>query len=327
MSPESLPLLFLMGPTGSGKTTLALEIAERFGLEIVNADSVQVYREFSLGSAKPTAEEQARVVHHLLDCVSAAEVFSADRYREMAWALIKTRARQGVSPLLFVGGSGLYFRAVEKGLARMPPMDEAVRARLRQEGTELGWPALHQRLAGIDPPLAARLPPNDSQRICHGLTVFEVTGKTLTQWHADQPPPPPFTLLKMALAWPRERLNQRIEARLDQMIDAGFLEEAAALLTRFDRSHPAMKAVGYRQLFACLDGTLSRAEAIAWAKQESRRYAKRQMTWLRREENLLWIPWDQTEQAMVAVEAFLRRYRLSGKSTGKKGQANGSMSR
>ncbi|MBF0455785.1 MAG: tRNA (adenosine(37)-N6)-dimethylallyltransferase MiaA [Magnetococcales bacterium] len=301
---QKKPLLFLMGPTASGKTGLSLDIAQRFNLEIINTDSVQVYKEFTIGAAKPSPAEQARVVHHLLDLVSAKEVFSADRFRQMAWDLVERLNDRQVVPLL-VGGSGLYFRAVEKGLACMPPLDGEIREQIRLEGERLGWPIIHERLKQVDPTLAARLPPKDSQRICHGLTVFLTTGKTLSQWHQEQPPPPPFTLLKMALDWPRDLLNERINARFDQMIDEGFLEEAETILQQFDRDHPAMKAVGYRQLFAYLDGTVSREEAIEWGKRESRRYAKRQMTWLRREENLNWIPWDQTAHAHMLVEQFL----------------------
>ena len=301
---QDKPLIFLMGPTASGKTGLSLRIAETFGLEIVNTDSVQVYREFTIGAAKPTLAEQARVRHHLLDIVSAREVFSADRYRQAAWDLVASCHERGVVPL-FVGGSGLYFRAVEQGLACMPPMDLAIRERIRLEGESLGWPALHAQLLGIDPDLAARLPPNDSQRICHGLTVFAATGKTLTQWHTLQPPPPPFKILKLALQWPREQLNQRINQRFDQMVASGFLDEAAEILKHFDRSHPAMKAVGYRQIFAYFDGEIGLDEAIECAKRESRRYAKRQMTWLRKEQNIIWIPWNQPEIAINAAETFL----------------------
>jgi tRNA dimethylallyltransferase len=298
------PLLFLMGPTASGKTGLSLQIAKQFNLEIINTDSVQVYKEFTIGAAKPTLEEQAQAVHHLLDEVSAEEVFSADRYRQAAWDLIEDCHGRDMVPL-FVGGSGFYFRAVERGLACMPPMDLSIREGIRAEGERLGWGVIHERLGRVDPELAARLPVGDSQRICHGLTVFEATGKTLSQWHALQPPPPGFTILKMALDWPREKLNERINLRFDLMVEGGFLEEAAYILEHFSRDHPAMKAVGYRQIFAYFDGEVSLEEAIEWGKRESRRYAKRQMTWLRKEEGLIWIPWDRQERALEQVNNFL----------------------
>ncbi|MBF0384018.1 MAG: tRNA (adenosine(37)-N6)-dimethylallyltransferase MiaA [Magnetococcales bacterium] len=304
---QNKPLIFLMGPTASGKTGLSLDIAQRFGFEIINTDSVQVYQEFTIGSAKPTFEEQARVVHHLLDVVSASEVYSADRYRAHAWDLIDRFHKQAKIPF-FVGGSGMYFRAVERGLAVMPHIDIAVREGIRDEGVRLGWPVLHERLMGIDPELATRLPPNDSQRICHGLTVYEATGKTLTQWHRLQPPPPDFDILKLALDWPREQLNERINSRFDLMVEGGFLQEVEYILAHFDRDHPAMKAVGYRQMFAYFDGEVSLDEAIEWGKRESRRYAKRQMTWLRREEGVVWIPWDGPEKAIDAVKMFLNEW-------------------
>jgi tRNA dimethylallyltransferase len=298
------PLIFLMGPTASGKTGLSLQIAERFDFEIINTDSVQIYQEFTIGSAKPTPEEQSRVKHHLLDQVSASEVFSADRYRQAAWNLIAGFHSSGSTPFM-VGGSGFYFRAVEHGLACMPEMDTAIRESIRLEGESLGWPLLHERLKGIDPELASRLPPGDSQRICHGLTVFAATGKTLTEWHNLQPPAPDFTILKLALDWPRELLNERINARFNLMLEGGFLEEAEFILAKFDRDHPAMKAVGYRQIFAYFDGERTLEEAIEWGKQESRRYAKRQMTWLRREKDVVWIPWSEPEKAIKQVEKFL----------------------
>ncbi|MBF0357108.1 MAG: tRNA (adenosine(37)-N6)-dimethylallyltransferase MiaA [Magnetococcales bacterium] len=298
------PLIFLMGPTASGKTGLSLQIAERFNLEIINTDSVQVYREFTIGSAKPTPDEQSRVRHHLLDRVSACEVFSADRYRQAAWDLIAGFHNSGSTPFM-VGGSGFYFRAVEHGLACMPEMDSEIRESIRLEGESLGWPRLHERLKAIDPELASRLPPGDSQRICHGLTVFAATGKTLTDWHGLQPPSPGYTTLKLALDWPREQLNERINARFDLMLEDGFLEEAEYILAKFDRDHPAMKAVGYRQIFAYFDGEKTLEEAIEWGKRESRRYAKRQMTWLRREKGLVWIPWNEPEKAIKEVGKFL----------------------
>ncbi|MBF0445437.1 MAG: tRNA (adenosine(37)-N6)-dimethylallyltransferase MiaA, partial [Magnetococcales bacterium] len=203
------------------------------------------------------------------------------------------------------GGSGMYFRAVEKGLAVMPPIDIKIREAIRDEGVRLGWPVMHERLAGIDPELAARLPPTDSQRICHGLTVYVATGRTLSKWHDLQPPPPDFDILKLALDWPREKLNERINLRFDLMVAEGFLGEVEYILEHFARDHPAMKAVGYRQMFAYFDGEVSLEEAIEWGKRESRRYAKRQMTWLRREEGVQWIPWDRPEEAINKVKNFI----------------------
>ncbi len=296
-----------MGPTASGKSALALHLAQAFALEIVNADSVQLYRGLEVGSAKPTLEERQQVPHHLLDLTTPDHPFSADRYREIAWQIIAACQQRQRTPL-FVGGSGLYFRAVASGLVLIPPMDPAIRQQLKEEGARWGWPVLHQRLRQVDPALAARLTVNDGQRISQGLAVHAATGRSLSQWQQEQPPPPPFTILKMAPLWPRAQLYTRIEARFDAMMEQGLLDEARHLLQAgYDRQLPAMKAVGYRQLFPFLEGKGSVVEAVALAKQESRRYAKRQMTWLRKEPDLHWLPPEGVAEATRLVAAFLRQ--------------------
>ncbi len=294
-----------MGPTASGKSSLAMALAKTFALEIVNADSVQLYRGLDVGSAKPSLEERQQVPHHLLDVTTPDHPFSADRYREVAWQIIADCQQRGCTPL-FVGGSGLYFRAVASGLVLIPAMDPAIRQQIKQQGEEWGWPVLHQRLQQVDPQLAARLTPNDGQRISQGLAVYTATGRPLSQWQQEQPPPPPFTILKMAPLWPREQLYARIDDRFAAMMAHGLLEEAGHLLQAgYDRHLPAMKAVGYRQLFPFLEGKHSLAEAVAMAKQESRRYAKRQMTWLRKEPDLHWLPPEGVSEATHLVAEFL----------------------
>ena len=306
----SSPVLFLMGPTASGKSSLALSLARRFPLEIVNADSVQVYRGLDIGSAKPTLWERQQVPYHLLDLTAPDQPYSADRYREAAWAVIGECRQRNQVPL-FVGGTGLYFRSVAQGLVRIPPMDPAIRQGLREEGERSGWSVLHQRLSHVDPALAARLAPGDGQRITQGLAVFAATGRPLSQWQKEQPPPPTFDILKMAPLWPREQLYARINARFEQMLTQGLLEEARQLLALgFDRTLPAMKAVGYRQIFPYLEGKRSLPEAVEDAKRESRRYAKRQMTWLRREAELRWLPPKDEAEAITWVTGFLQKHNL-----------------
>ncbi|MBF0095705.1 MAG: tRNA (adenosine(37)-N6)-dimethylallyltransferase MiaA [Magnetococcales bacterium] len=296
-----------MGPTASGKSALAMHLAQAFAMEIVNADSVQLYRGLAIGSAKPSLEERQLVPHHLLDLTTPDHPFSADRYREMAWQIIAECQQRRRTPL-FVGGSGLYFRAVASGLVLIPPMDPVIRQRIKEEGVCWGWPVMHQRLRQVDPELAARLTLNDGQRISQGLAVHAATGRPLSQWQREQPPPPPFSILKMAPLWPREQLYARIEARFDLMMEQGLLEEARHLLQAgYDRQLPAMKAVGYRQLFPYLEGELSLVEAVLLAKQESRRYAKRQMTWLRKEADLRWLPPEGVAEATCLVADFLRQ--------------------
>ncbi|MBF0110835.1 MAG: tRNA (adenosine(37)-N6)-dimethylallyltransferase MiaA [Magnetococcales bacterium] len=303
------PVVFLMGPTASGKSALGMALARQYGMEIVNADSVQIYRGFDLGSAKPTWEEREAVRHHLLDVVAPPEVYSADRYRADAWKVIADCHARQVVPL-FVGGSGLYFRAVERGLACMPSIDPAIRQVLREEGGRFGWPRLHERLTRLDPELAQRIKENDSQRISQGLAVVLATGIPLSRWQRQQPTPPSWPILKLALQWPRETLYRRIEARFDDMLERGLLREVQSLWQAgFDREHPAMKAVGYRQLFAFFDGLCPLEEAVARAKMESRRYAKRQITWLNREAGLLGVPWNEGAfQGLAKVAEFLERH-------------------
>ncbi|MBF0185869.1 MAG: tRNA (adenosine(37)-N6)-dimethylallyltransferase MiaA [Magnetococcales bacterium] len=296
-----------MGPTASGKSSLAMLLAKFFALEIVNADSVQLYRGLEIGSAKPSAAERQAVTHHLLDVTTPDQPYSADRYREAAWGIIADCQRRGCIPL-FVGGSGLYFRAVASGLVLIPPMDPAIRQRIKEEGERGGWPLLHQRLQQIDPFLAARITANDGQRISQALAVYEATGRPLSQWQQEQPPPPPFTILKLALLWPRAQLYGRIDARFEQMMAQGLLDEARHLWQAgYDRTLPAMKAVGYRQLFPFFEGTISLSEAVEYGKRESRRYAKRQMTWLRKEPDIHWLPPEGELEAIERVTAFLRR--------------------
>ncbi|MEO5346134.1 MAG: tRNA (adenosine(37)-N6)-dimethylallyltransferase MiaA [Magnetococcus sp. YQC-9] len=295
-----------MGPTASGKSRLALELAERIPCELVNADSVQIYRGMEIGSAKPTHEERCRVAHHLLDVTDPDAPWSADRYREAAWGLIPTLHARGVIPL-FVGGSGLYLRAVEQGLALTPPIAEAIVEQIRAEAVHSGWPALHRALNEVDPESARRITVNDAQRILRALSVWRATGRPLSLWQRQQPPPPLWRILKLALLPPRSLLYPRIEARFDQMLANGLLEEARGMLAcGYDRGLPAMKAVGYRQLFEYLEGRMSLAEAIEWAKRESRRYAKRQETWLKREVGLTVLASGSVvEEALACVERFV----------------------
>ncbi|MBF0136248.1 MAG: tRNA (adenosine(37)-N6)-dimethylallyltransferase MiaA [Magnetococcales bacterium] len=304
-------MVFLMGPTASGKSGLALHLASRFPLEIVNADSVQVYRGMNIGSAKPTPEERQKVPHHLLDLVAPDEPYSVGSYRRQALAVVASCQERKRIPV-FVGGSGLYFRAVEQGLAPVPEVPEAIVRQWRERGEREGWASLHAHLHRVDPHLASRLSPADAQRIVRGLAVWESSGSPLTYWQQQPHLPVTAPILKMAIAWPRAELYLRIEQRFDQMMQQGFLEEVAALWQQgFDRTLPAMKAVGYRQLLRYLDGEISLAAAIHLGKQESRRYAKRQLTWLRRENNLVWLPAEaeMPARAEERVMKLLKVYR------------------
>jgi tRNA dimethylallyltransferase len=282
MSRISAESVLLLGPTAGGKSALALALAERLPLEIVSIDSAQVYRGMDIGTAKPTAAERARVPHHLLDLRDPDQTYSAaDFVCDATRAMADIRAR-GKLPLI-VGGTMLYAKALREGLSALPPADTGVRARLLHEAQALGWPALHARLAQLDALTAARLAPNDSQRIQRALEVFELTGTPLSQLHAGTRADAVRFPIVALLPADRDVLRERIATRFTAMLAAGFLDEVRALRARYrlHRDLPSMRAVGYRQAWAHLEGETTHDEFVATAVTATRGLAKRQMTWLR----------------------------------------------
>ncbi|MDX1454935.1 MAG: tRNA (adenosine(37)-N6)-dimethylallyltransferase MiaA [Gammaproteobacteria bacterium] len=304
-----------MGPTASGKTAAAMALADRFPVELINVDSAQIYRDMDIGTAKPDAETLARYPHHLMDICDPSERYSAAQFRADALGLMNDIIQRGKVPLL-VGGTGLYYRALENGLADMPEADEAIRKEIFYEAAERGWGALHAVLAEVDPESAARIEPTDTQRIQRALEVYRKTGKTLTEhWQeqraGEQRDELPYKLLKLAV-WPQDRaeLHRRIEQRFGQMMEAGFLAEVAALKSRddLDLECPSMRAVGYRQLWQHLEGEFPLDEAVRKGIVASRQYAKRQITWLRSESGLEVFEATDPElasQLADRVEAFI----------------------
>ncbi|MCS7100683.1 MAG: tRNA (adenosine(37)-N6)-dimethylallyltransferase MiaA, partial [Burkholderiaceae bacterium] len=282
MSADAVDAVLLLGPTACGKSALALRLARAIELEIVSIDSAQVYRGMDIGTAKPTPAERAQVPHHLLDLRDPAEPYSAAEFLRDATRAIAGIRTRGRLPLV-VGGTMLYARTLREGLSALPAADRAVRARLEARARALGWPALHAELARVDPATAARLSPNDSQRIQRALEVFELTGAALSRLQ-QHPQRPPLRLLTIALL-PADRahLHRRIEQRFDAMLKAGFLDEVRALMQRGDLTAdlPSMRAVGYRQAWQHLAQGTPPAEFRAAAIAATRRLAKRQMTWLR----------------------------------------------
>jgi tRNA dimethylallyltransferase len=288
------PIVAIAGPTAAGKSALALQLFERLQgrAEIISVDSAQVYRGMDIGTAKPDAATRARVPHHLLDLIDPAESYSAARFSVDARRLIGEIRRRGNRPLL-VGGTMLYFRALLQGLSDLPSADPLLRARLEAEGARLGWAAMHARLAQVDPHSAARLHPNDAQRIQRALEICELGGVPASRrfleshgagWDGE--------VLRIAVCPPqRERLHRRIELRFEQMIAQGFVAEVSQLRARGDlhAELPSMRAVGYRQLWQHLDGACSLEQAIALGVIATRQYAKRQLTWLRSETGWLWL--------------------------------------
>ena len=281
------PAIFLMGPTASGKTALACVLADRFPVGLVSVDSALVYRGHDLGAAKPDRETLRRYPHALIDIRDPSEPYSAAQFREDALAAMRAIPAHGHVPLL-VGGTGLYFRALQYGLSAMPSADADLRERLRTEAEREGWPALHARLAALDPEVAARIRPNDAQRIQRALEVIELSGSTPSALHADSRAGNrlPFRVLKLALI-PSDRgvLRERIARRFDAMLAAGFLDEVKRLHTRGDlhADLPAIRAVGYRQAWEYLGGASSQDEFRERAIHATRQLAKRQTTWLRGE--------------------------------------------
>jgi tRNA dimethylallyltransferase len=299
--------IFLMGPTASGKTGLAVELVQRLPLAIVSVDSAMVYRGMDIGTAKPDAATLAVAPHRLIDIRDPAQSYSAAEFRADAVGEMESICRQGSSPLL-VGGTMLYFRALERGLSDLPGAEPELRAELAAQAGRIGWPAMHERLARIDPAAAARIHPNDPQRIQRALEVYELSGRSLSELcsrgaeaRAD------YRFLKILLAPPREVLHRRIEQRFRHMLDQGFLNEVKRLRDRgdLDPRLPAMRAVGYRQAWSHLEGELSASEWVERAMAATRQYAKRQLTWLRSERHVQWIdplgP-DAVAQGVAAIE-------------------------
>ena len=277
------PRIWLIaGPTASGKSALALRLAREIGAEIVNADALQLYADLRLLTARPSPEEEAQAPHHLFGTVDAAEGWSVGRWLRAAVALTGEIAARG-RPTVIVGGTGLYFRALTHGLAEVPDTPPQVRAQAAAEFEAMGEAAFRRRLAGADPAAEARISPADRQRLTRAWEVFAATGTSLSDWQARTDPAiAPGSWAGVALDPPRQALFDRCDARLQIMVEGGALDEVAALAARrLDPNLPAMKAVGYRELAAALAGEVSLAAGLENAQRETRRYAKRQATWLR----------------------------------------------
>ncbi|MGB7542654.1 MAG: tRNA (adenosine(37)-N6)-dimethylallyltransferase MiaA [Burkholderiales bacterium] len=278
------PAVLLIGPTASGKTALAIELARRFPVEIISVDSAQVYRGMNIGTAKPGTAERAAVPHHLIDIIDPAQSYSAAQFRSDALALMHAVSARGRVPLL-VGGTMLYFKALREGLSELPQSDPAVRAEIDAEAAQRGWPGLHAELAGVDAATAARLEPNDSQRIQRALEVYRLTGQPMSKLIARRRRAAlPFRLVSLALV-PEDRgkLHRRIEARFDAMLKEGLVEELRSLRRHYSlrAGLPSMRCVGYRQAWQFLEGEIGADELRERGIIATRQLAKRQLTWLR----------------------------------------------
>lgn len=297
------PLLALVGPTAVGKTALSLELADALGGEVVSADSRQIYRYLDIGTAKPTLAERARAPHHLIDIVDPDQPLTLAEYQRLAYAAIAEIHARGRLPLL-VGGTGLYVRAVLEGL-QIPavPPDAALRTRLEEEAAAAGAPALHARLAAIDPTAAARIDPRNVRRVMRALEVCLVTGRPLSAQQGAAPPP--YRILRIGLTRPRPQLYARINARVDAMIAAGLVDEVRDLLARGYSPHlPALSGLGYRQIIRHLAGELSLEEAIQEIKRKTRRFVHQQQTWFHPDDpRIHWCDLSTTSHAQVIAIA------------------------
>jgi len=312
MSASSHPLaIFLMGPTASGKTALAVSLVERFPLEIISVDSALVYRGMDIGTAKPDAATRVRAPHHLLDIRDPTEAYSAAAFCDDARRLMADIVARGRVPLL-VGGTLLYFRALLQGLDELPRADATLREHLQAEAAARGWPALHADLAQVDPATAARLAPNDSQRIGRALEIYRLTGTPMSALLDRAQSVLPYRVLQLALI-PSDRavLHRRIAARFDAMLAEGLIDEVESLRRTYALTPdlPAMRAVGYRQAWACLDGEIDLTELREQGIAATRQLAKRQLTWLRSWPDAVELDClaeDLEAQAMARVQAHLR---------------------
>ncbi|NIB39322.1 tRNA (adenosine(37)-N6)-dimethylallyltransferase MiaA [Pseudomaricurvus alkylphenolicus] len=309
-------VIFLMGPTASGKTDLAIALRQQLPVELISVDSALVYQGLDVGSAKPSEEEQRAAPHRLLDIRDPAEPYSAADFRTDALREIDDIHQSGRIPLL-VGGTMLYFKALLEGLADMPAAAPEIREQIEKEAEEKGWPFIHQQLAAVDPHAAAEIHPNHSQRLSRALEVYRSSGRTMTELRAEQDRQAQdlhqrYDVAQFAIA-PRDRsvLHRRIETRFEKMLEHGLLEEVKGLMQRGDLHPdlPAIRAVGYRQVWEYLTGESSQQEMIERATAATRQLAKRQLTWLRGWEGLNWVytdtPEGQSRKKSVLVNEIL----------------------
>ena len=306
MQAEKPKVIAVMGPTAVGKTGLVLQLAKDLGGEIVNADSMQIYRFMDIGTAKPTAAERAAVVHHLLDIVDPDQDFDASLYSQLARKTIKKLVEEG-RVAIAVGGTGLYFKALFHGLFPSGHIDQVVRQRLRREGERDDGEKLYQRLKKIDPSTAARLHANDLFRIIRALEVWECTGKPMSVLQKEHGfRENPFITLKIGLELPRSQLYEQINSRVEKMMELGLLSEVRELLAQGYGPHlKSMQALGYRHMLQHLINGMKIAEAVRTMKRDTRHYAKRQMTWFRGDQEIRWFHPEETEEIAGLVREFI----------------------
>jgi tRNA dimethylallyltransferase len=300
-------IVVICGPTALGKTSIAIDLARAFSGEIVGADSMQIYRYMDIGTAKPTPDERSCVTHHMIDIVDPDEHFDAKQFAKMAQDKIMKLYVLGVTPFV-VGGTGLYIKALVQGLFKAGPADSHVRERLKKEARIYGSDFLYKQLSQRDPDTAKRIHSNDTYRIIRALEVHELTGKTITELHREHMfSDKPFRVLKIGLHMDRELMYDRIDLRVDAMIKAGFIDEVKGLL---DTGYPAglksMQSIGYRHLVDFIEGRCPWDETLRTLKRDTRRYAKRQLTWFKADPEIVWKKPEQLREIQRLIKKFLQ---------------------
>ncbi len=303
---KSYPVIFILGPTAVGKTELAIRIARKIDAEIVSADSRQIYKYMDIGTAKPSLTEQGGIVHHLLDTILPTDGYNAGRFAKDAGKIIDQRCSRQQNTVV-CGGTGLYVKALVDGIAPLNFDTIPARRELEKRFNAEGLPALYQALISMDPQLAAHLNPNDKQRILRGLEVVISSGKTLSEWHKMPTDNPRFPYKMFALTMSREKLYARIDQRVDRMLEKGLVSEVEKLLSAGYKDEKALNAVGYKEVIAYLNNEINYFEMCELIKRNTRRFAKRQLTWFRKDQRIQWIDYDKfsTIQASDKILSLL----------------------
>lgn len=303
-------ILTLMGPTASGKTALAMALYDRYPIDIISVDSALIYRGMDIGTAKPTEPELAHYPHQLIDICEPNQAYSAANFCQDASLAITHSLAQGRIPLL-IGGTMLYFKALLDGLSPLPAADPLIRQQIEQQAQQYGWQAIHQRLQHIDPVAAARIHPNDPQRLSRALEVYLISGKSLTSLTQTAGSKLPYQVIQFAIAPPsRQFLHDRIEVRFKQMLKQGFADEVRQLMGRGDLhlDLPSMRCVGYRQMWAFLSGEIDYDEMVFKGICATRQLAKRQLTWLRGwKQSLIWLESDKLDLNLQKITQYIKR--------------------
>ncbi len=309
MMPATYPIICLAGPTASGKTDMALALAAKLPLEIISVDSAMIYQDLNIGTAKPSADILNQVPHHLIDICKPDAAYSAAHFCRDVGILVPQILARGKIPLL-VGGTMLYFHALLQGLSSLPPADPSIREAIAAKAEQLGWDKLHEMLTALDPISAAKIHPHDPQRLQRALEVYYVTGQALSTWQNQRQPQPWQALTIKLMPDNRQVLHQHIDARFENMLARGFLDEMAYLRQHYalDASLPSMRSVGYRQAWQYLEGALSYEQFVQDAKTATRQLAKRQMTWLRQQFTDAICLNPQQPQVLTMLEATIQTW-------------------